>query len=825
MSRPTVVVGVGAGGTRMLGAVAARVGSATGQGRPDWMGRQGDDADRFRFLAIDTDEGDLRTTAPGVAETITLDPPDANADREYLAAPPSDTQAGTGLRRRRALARLALESGGNMADIRGALEVAMRDCAALEDTEDGIDVWLLAGLGGGIGGGSLPLLTALIADAAGDIPVPVSTYAFGSLPAEGDDATSAVHARNAYVTVRELLALLPEGEADYPIELELPLAEAVLGRAAIRLTEPPLAGLFLASVDREGRTDPVERAAATTLVGHALTDGRPDLAFDNTAFGREPGPPAFAATAGRVTLPTEELDRLFDLRSEHRAAEDQLRDLADRIGALESDIDWLAALLEAGLTAGEQPDRIDDPVLHYPRRRVADANTDALANDRIGLDTHIDSVVSEAGRAVPERVPTRAVVALVLGGGLADRLDGELDSHTLRSALHETRTEYDEAVDAVLAEQDAEQLPPDPVTAWRSVLEPALSNRATALADEAEDRLNPLASRRLSKQAEAAEARAAELRDLAAAYATLSDVRATARERAAEARETLRECREAFRSDLEGAQQERDGLQETRRELAREREALRERLSTPGVEEGGLRRRVPLTNPVDLIPETLSFADSIAELVSEGFVDEAAMATELIGLTEALSDTVHQAEVAGAGGADPDDADADDDGGADVDDGDADADDDEADDTDIEPARASRAVMATARANRWGPAGDLLGLAPDDGPDVQAALAVAFDDRIGVEDGRGFAIDLAGLYAPVALAEIHTLGALHEAFEDTTRDSGEVFAELSDAAIRDAVAYPELLPEDTRHAKQREVADAVADIEIDDSDSSLLDRS
>lgn len=787
----------------MLGAVADRVGAVGGQERPDWMGGRGGNPDRFRFLAVDTDEGDLRTAAPEVAETITLEPPDANAEREYLAAPPSDIQAGTGLRRRRALARLALESGGNIADIRGALAVAMRDCAALDDAEDGIDVWLLAGLGGGIGGGSLPLLTTLVADAAADIPVPVSTYAFGSLPAEGEDATSAIHARNAYVTVRELLALLPDGEADYPVELELPLAEAVLGRAAIRLTEPSLAGLFLASVDQDGRTEPVERAAATTLVGHALTDGRPDLAFDNTAFGHDPGPPAFVATAGRVTLPTEELDRLFDLRSEHRAAEDQLRDLAERTEVLESDIDWLDALLDADLTAGEQPDRIDDPVLHYPQRRVADADTDALASDRIGLDTHIDSVVSEAGRAVPERVPTRAVVALVLGTGLADRLDDELDSHALRSTLHETRTEYDEAVDAVLAEQDAEQLPPDPVTAWRTVLEPALSNRAEAVAAEGETRLNPLASRRLSKQAEAATNRAAELGELATAYETLTDVRATARERTAEARETLRECREALRSDLEGARQERDGLQETRRELVREREALRERLSTPGTEEDGLLRHVPLTNPVDLIPETLSFADNIAELVSEGFIDEAAMATELVGLTRALSDTVHEA----------DGPDADTDGDAAATDADA-----------AEPTRASRAVMSTARANRWGPAGDLLGLAPDDGPDVRAALAAAFDDRIGVEDGRGFAMDLAGLYAPITLAEIRTLGALHEAFEDTASGAEEVFGELSDAAIRDAIAYPELLPEDTRRAKQREVADAIADVEIDDGDSSLLDR-
>lgn len=782
----------------MLGTVADRVG-ATGDGDgPDWMGASRVDPDRFRFLAIDTDEGDLQGAAPEVAETVALEPPDASAEREYLAAPPSATEAGTGLRRRRALARLALESGGNIGVIRGALEVAMREMAAHDGAQDGIDVWLLAGLGGGIGGGSLPLLSALAADAAADASVPVSTYAFGSLPAEGDDATSAIHARNAYVTVRELLALLPDGEAAYPVELELPLAEAVLGRAAIRLTEPPLAGLFLASVDRDGRTDPVERAAATTVIGHALTDGRPDLVFDNAAFGQEPGPPAFAATAGRVTLPTEGLDRLFDLRAEHRAAEDQLRDLAERIAALESEVGWLDALLSADVVAGERPDPIDDPVFHYPERRVADADAAALASGRVGLDTHIDSVVSEAGRAVPERVPTRAVVALVLGAGLADRLDDEVESHALRSALDETGREYGEAVEAVLAEQDADELPPDPVAAWERVVEPALSNRAEALAAEAEDRLNPLASRRLGKQAEAARDRAAELGELARGYEALTEVRETARERAAEARETLAEGRATLRSDLEEARRERDGLQGTRRELARERERLRERLSTAGVEEGGLLRRVPLTNPVDLIPETLSFADSIAELVAEGFVDEAAMATELAALADSLPDTVHTAGGEGQDGP--------------------------GDETGDRPARTSRIVMSTARPNRWGPAGDLLGLDPEGGPDVQAALAAAFDDRIGVEDGRGFAVDLAALYTPVAVADIRTLGALHEAFADPTRGVDEVFGELSDAAVRDAIAYPELLPEDTRGAKQREVADAVADIEIDDGDESLLDR-
>ena len=777
MDRPTVVVGVGAGGARMLSAVAERVGAAVDPEAPDWVGERRIDGERFSFLAVDTDEGDLRAESPDGTGTVALEPPDANAERDYLAAPPA-TEAGVSLRRRRPLARLALESGGNIAAVRGAIETAMADCAALDGADDGIDVWLLAGLGGGIGGGSLPLTAALVADAAAEVRVPVSTYAFGSVPAEGDDATTAIHARNAYVTTRELLALLPDGEASYPVTLDLPLAETVLGRPELRLSEPPLSGLFLAAVDSEGRTDPVERAAATTVVGHALTEGRPDLPFDNATFGQEPGPPAFAATVGRVTLPTEGLDRLFDLRARDRATEDQLGGLAERIETLETDIGWLDTS-----DADERPQRLDESVFHYPQRRATDADIEALATGPIGLDTHIDSVVSEVGRAVPERVPTRAVVALVLCERLRARVDDAIASHPLRSRLETARSEYSDAVAAVLEGHDTDDLPDDPVRAWREVLEPALSNRAAALSEESDDRLNPLASRRLRKRADAIGERAAELSSLADGHEALRALRGTVEERADEAGAALRERRAELAAELDEARRERDELQETRRGLVSELDGLRERLSTPRVQEDGLRRRVPLTNPVDLIPETLSFADSIAELVAEGFVGEAAMATELVELAGALSDTVHEPDADG-------------------------------------PSRENRIVMATARPNRWGPAGDLLALDPDDGPDVQATLADAFDDRIGVDDGRGFAVDLAALYAPVSLGSVRTLGALHDAFGDPSRSVSEVFPDLSDATVRGAIAYPELLPDGTRGAKQREVADAVADIDIGDRDPS-----
>lgn len=786
MNRPTVVVGVGAGGTRMLSAVADRVGAVADGNGSDWTGEADIDPGRFGFLAVDTDEGDLAAEAPDVAETVTLGPPDANAERTYLAAPPSATEPGSGLRRRRALGRLALESGGNLAAVRSALDAAIGEAASVEDAEDGLDVWLLAGLGGGIGGGSLPLLAALVDDIASEVRAPVSTYALGSLPSSGADATSAIHARNAYVTVRELQTLLPGSETAYPVEFELPLAEAVLGRSAIALDEPPLAGVFLAPVHHEGRVAPVERAAATTVVGHALTDGRPDLAFDNATFGQDPGPPTYAVTGGRVTLPVDDLDRLFDVRADRRAATDQLEDVAERIDGLEADIDWLSTVLDADLEREGIPDGIDDTVFHYPARRVEDTDLDGLASGQVGLQAHIDSVVSEVGRAVPKRVPTRAVVALVLGRGLAERLDGTVDTHAFPATLRETATEYADAVDAVLAERDEARLPSEPLRAWREVVEPALSNEAESLATKADDRLNPIASRRLRKQAEAANGRAAELSDLADAFASLVAIRETARERADEARTQLREHRDELERERDTARRERDSLRETRREITRRRDELRDRLSQPRVTEGGHHRQVPLTNVADLIPETLSFADSLAELVAEGFVEEAAIATELAALVGVLGDPVHDPER----GADPD----------------------------------SRLVMATARENRWGPAGDLLALEPADGPDVQAALADAFDDRIGVDDGRGFAVDLVGLYAPVSLPETRTLGPLHEAFSDPGRGASEVFADLDDASVRDAIAYPELLPDGTQGAKQREVADAIADIEIDGTDRRPFDR-
>jgi hypothetical protein len=777
MSRPTVAVGVGAGGARMLAALADRVGAngaATDAGdAPGWTDEPELDTGGFRFLALDTDRSDLRTEAPAAAETLALGPPNGDVtDRPYLAAPPASTEEGSGLRRRRALARLALESSGNLDTVRTALDDALDDLTG--DAADGVDVWLLAGLSGGVGGGSLPLLAALVADIAEDAAVPVSTYVFGGLPATDGEETTAIHARNAYVATRELLALLPGSDIDYPVRFRLPVAEAALGRDALTIDEPPLSGVFLASVAAEGRVAPVDRAAATTVAGHAHTEGRQDLPFDNGTFGREPGPPAYVASAGGVALPTADLERLFTARADRRATDDQLAEVRERIDDLADVLDWLTALLAADLDA-ERPgaDAVDDAVFHYPGRRASDADLDGLATGDLEIATHVDSVVSEVGRAVPERVPTRSVVALVLAARLADRIGGAIESHAFRTTLRETRTEYADAVDEVVGEGG---VPSDPEALWREAVEPALANRAASLSAEAEDRLNPIASRRLSKQAEAANRRAADLAELAAAYGSLTEVRERARERAAAARETLRERRDELETEADAARRERDRLAEERRELTRQRDAIRESLRDPDPTDDGV-RRLPVANVADLIPETLSFADSLAELVVEGFLDEATVADELAGAVGTLGDTVH--DPAAALGTD------------------------------------SRLVMSTARANRWGPAGDLLTLDPAGGTDVQSVLAEGFDDRIGVDDQRGFAIDFVGLYAPLSLAEAGVLGELDRAFGDPARDASEVFGDLSDASVRDAMAYPELAPEDSQGADQREVADAIAEVEAE----------
>lgn len=873
MTRPTVLVGVGAGGMRMLASLADRISpaedaaptTADGDDPDRWAPAGVDAGGRFSFIAIDTDESALQSEPPDRATRIRLNAPESDAgSRPYLPAPPSIHNTGAGLRRRRVLARYYLEHGGNLNALRETLAGAVDEQAT---GEGGVDVWLLAGLAGGTGGGSLALLSAVIRDVAADCSEPVSTYVFGGLPAFDDaDGTAGLHARNSYVTLKELDGLLPaarsdepaddvvppaaesdeaggdatatateeEGAeptarnqrqtagtgADYPVRFELPLTRKSLGRDRLSLSEPPLSGVFLARAASGDRVAAVEHAAVTTVLGHALSDGRPGIPFDDSTFGQDPGPPRYAAAAGGVSLPLADLDRLFSVRSEVRAAADQVADLEARIESVDADRDWLATLLDLDITDGwPGTDRIGDAVFHYPIRRVEDVDPERLVSGDTTVEAQIDSVVSEVGGDVPERIPTRPVVGLVLGTRLTDRLAGVLDEHPFPAELSAIGQEYREPL-AEDAPDEADR-PADPVRAWEDVVRPVLADHAASLTDAAADRLNPLASRRL--RAEAGECREAidRLDDRAAAHGALRDARDEAREAAREARERLRGRRDELESEVERLRRDCEGVRETLRETRRRRDDLRERLHEPAPD--ALDRPLPLENVSDLIPETLEFAESLAQLLSEGFLDEATVADALAAEIEALGRTVQ-----GLGGAEEESR-ADESvmqwGGAatgsESDDG---RDGPEADDSGyagsagVGASLATRLVMLTARPNRWGPAGDLLGLDPAGGADVPATLDASFDDRIGVDDGRGFGVDLLGLAAPADPTATGLLGTIDKRFRDPDVDVGDRLSDLSDTDIDDALAYPELVPDRERGAAQQDVAEAVADVEEEELD-------
>jgi hypothetical protein len=705
------------------------------------------------------------------------------------------------------LARYYLEHGGNLNALRETLAGAVDEQAT---GEGGVDVWLLAGLAGGTGGGSLPLLSAVVRDVAADLSEPVSTYVFGGLPALDDaDGTAGLHARNSYVTLRELDGLLAsDAGPDYPVGFELPLTRKSLGRDRLSLSEPPLSGLFVARAASGDRVAAVERAAVTTVLGHALSDGRPGIAFDDSAFGHEPGPPRYAAAGGGVSLPLADLDRLFAVRSDVRAAADQVADLEERIEAVDADREWVATLLDIDLGDGwPGTDRIGDAVFHYPIRRVEDIDPQGFVAGDTTVDAQIDSVVSEVGGDVPERIPTRPVVGLVLGSRLADRLETVLDEHPFPSELSAISREYREPL-AEDAPEEADR-PSDPVRAWKDVVRPVLEDHAASLTDAAADRLNPLASRRLRSDAGDCRDAIDRLDDLAAAHAALRDALAEARDAADDARDRLRGRRDELESEVERRQRDRDGVRETLRETRRRRDDLRERLREPAPDAVG--RPLPLENVTDLIPETLEFAESLAELLSEGFLDEATVADALAAEIESLGRTVR--EFGGTEGEPPDEASAMQWGGE----ADGSGDGSEAS-GDTDRSLATRLVMLTARPNRWGPAGDLLGLDPADGADVPAALDASFDDRIGIDDGRGFGVDLLGLAAPADPTATGLLGTIDERFRDPEGDVGDRLAELSDTDIDDAVAYPELVPDRERGAAQRDVAEAIADIEEEEEE-------
>lgn len=250
MQVPTLVIGVGMGGIRVLQTLAD-------------MARQNDDLEYYRFIAIDSSEKDLedrikdRSVISKIAITETgLDIGGYIRECPYL--PDGLKAKGVGAVRDRAYARFLLDI--NIVKVNRAVSDALRQLRDLwkkqisTGTQE-VLIWLVHSLGGGTGSGSFPTLAVTVSQLAkeilGNAGIKTYIYCVGILPSASNiqDISFATFDRkflaNSYAALTELNLL-----AD-PKGLSLSRLDPSGGRTSIPISERPFDRYFLFGLNED----------------------------------------------------------------------------------------------------------------------------------------------------------------------------------------------------------------------------------------------------------------------------------------------------------------------------------------------------------------------------------------------------------------------------------------------------------------------------------------------------------------------------------------------------------------------------------------------
>lgn len=250
MQVPTLVIGAGMGGIRVLQTLAD-------------MARQNDDLEYYRFIAIDSSEKDLKDRIKDRSVISTVAITETGLDirgyiRECSYLPDGSKAKGVGAVRDRAYARFLLDI--NIVKVNQAVSDALgqlRDLWKKQVTTGTPEVliWLVHSLGGGTGSGSFPTLAVTVSELArnilGDIGIKTYIFCVGILPSASNiqDISFATFDRkflaNSYAALTELNLL-----AD-PKGLSLSRLAPSGSRTSIPISERPFNRYFLFGLNED----------------------------------------------------------------------------------------------------------------------------------------------------------------------------------------------------------------------------------------------------------------------------------------------------------------------------------------------------------------------------------------------------------------------------------------------------------------------------------------------------------------------------------------------------------------------------------------------
>lgn len=621
---PTVVVGLGGAGSRILDAVA------------DAVERRG--GDRLELVALDTSQPDLDRDAPSSARTVAL-PVETDrferdrASRPYLAQDSEFPPTGTA--RSRPLGRYALEA--NFDRVLGTLEAAVEaDAVVPEHPGEPLVLAFAHALGGGTGSGAAPLVAGVLRELAASLDRDCYVVGLGSVPRLDDLRTTHLapegrpsYYLNAYAALRESRSLVdPDGTG---IDVAVPSER--LATDGFDFDRAVVDSYFLVGVG-EGTSDRGRRAA-----NRALTDALFALATPDTADGGLPGVPVdgpFVSLAGAsVRFPAAAAEQYVEASEVVADAEDRLAELDRLSEATERAVRALGELARGETDVPDVDPAFADACRERARAEFPDdpeaveAAVESLAGsgDAAFSRSLVDATEADGGTL------TRAVASRLYGARVLAEANERLSGHRLERSLAEVRHRLDTEGERGLPGAST------PPLEAADRLASLLGRRADDLAARADDvllgPLSPTASR-LRERAEELLALRDQLLDARASYERLEAVRDAAREVADEGRRTLQNAREDAERRLEELDRERERVRREREQARSRRDTLATDLARP-LGHGGV------TVPVDveaLDAASLEAADSLEALRRRGVVDGDDVVDAVDRAVGRLSDTV-----------------------------------------------------------------------------------------------------------------------------------------------------------------------------------------
>jgi len=353
---PTLVIGLGRGGVRML------------ENFNTVVQEENVDDSEFQLLAIDSAD-DIENNFPDLPkdQSFKLRNPMGwdQMVEEYPYLRHGD-EPGTqgGVTRNRPVARGLVDDSENFATLYNRLRTEVEEL--LENSENA-NIWVLSSLGGGTGSGMQPILAAMLYDVVREIDIPgahepgVYINGVGTLPKlsglEGGHYpdVKAEYIANSYVALRELRSLFERDHSKNPIEIKVYADDrGTLKEDQIpAIKESPFEKYFVLPIEENELTtrrsrDNMNRIVSDTILYFSTAAGienYPDI--DNADIGYEEET-IYTINEATVTVPYDDIinyveldDSLYQLRTDETKLT-QLQDIYER------NTEFLNHILRAG---------------------------------------------------------------------------------------------------------------------------------------------------------------------------------------------------------------------------------------------------------------------------------------------------------------------------------------------------------------------------------------------------------------------------------------------------------------------------------------------